>query len=352
MIAYDVWAFWLGLFAADVTELWKQASADREGLPSAVEQHGQTYCPGRGTLFAALPLLRSPMGLFASRDVVKDVLAPTAAEPGWTWDGVSGAMGTAPFSIRTDVFSVDAADGAFTVGQRSMAAEGSAALIAAWDGRLASASVAGATPSVTSAAALTALEAFVALRLAGHVPASELDVVYPTNYIAPAYLWEPLGGGALSVYARNYGGGGAQVGGVFHPWPAGPSLRAVPASYLCAYLWQGSPHLQEAGDFCTFLLSPDAQVALAQAGGGFALRASDAVKQLPYVGTRVARPADALDASTDLTLADLYGGWKTDQNEAAIDEMADSFVAALSPVNAALPAAGDLSALVRKAYGP
>jgi hypothetical protein len=341
VIGYDVWAFWLGLFAAQLDALWKTSSDDRAGIPDSVQRHGQIFCPGRGTVFAALPLLRSPMGLLASKTVASGVLGPLTKGTTWTWDSITAALQAAPFSIDTGPFSVGAADGAETIAQPAMAAEATASLITSYGGQIATATPGSAALALAQPSAVQGLQALVALRATDRQQVQGTPFFRP--HIAPAYLWEPLGGGILSIWARN-------SGDVYYPWASGPSRRAVPASYLCAYLWQGGPRSGQAGDFCAYLLSSDVQRVLAQGGGGFALRPSDAVYQLTATGAPMAFPELAVDSTADITLMDLYGAWKTDQNALAMDQIADAFVAALGPINDELPAPTDLPPFINSAY--
>jgi hypothetical protein len=111
-----------------------------------------------------------------------------------------------------------------------------------------------------------------------------------------------------------------------HPLPRGPRRRALPCTYFSAFLL---PHGGTvAGAFAASLWSPPSQIALGAADVGLPLRPEDA--RTAAAGAPWAPVVPLLtDPGEDLTLADLYGTWKTDANARDVDRVSDAFAAHL-----------------------
>jgi hypothetical protein len=337
VVASDVWQYWLAPLARDVEELWRSHPEDRGGIPDAVAGHGRFYAgPDVGTIFAGLPLLRSPLVLVqwtsfgagpssAGRQGPDALAGASGPAAGWTWQAFAETVSSLRDGLSTEGFLLDSAASG-DVAASALAA----AIVAAHGGQIARVPPAGAPVlSFAQGPAAAALELRATIYEGPRAaPAGPGD-----SAVAPQWLVDPLVAffrqTALPTIGRPIAGSHLRVA----PLPGGPVRRAVPATYLCAWLPQAARQQALAEDFASYLLTPKAQTILAQSGAGLALRPADAAQQLsqpPWsLGVEWRQPAALGDPVPDLLARDLYGGEETDANAGGYQRAADAFVDAL-----------------------
>lgn len=320
VVAFDVWQYWLAPLALDLQPFWRGGENDRGGLPTGIQRYGRGYARGTGTLLAAAPLLRIPVVLSGALPGAGVPAPPDAKQP-WTWSQWASAVGGSSASM-----AAFAQTPASTVG-----ADVAAAMVAAFGGVLGRATDRDAVPAYGTRAAVAALSLLMGLLQDGR--ATRAPSGRPES--GPTYWTDPFLGTSLPSQ-------------VAYPLPAGPSGRAVPCAYLCAWVFAPG-HQHEAGaDFGSYLQSPAGQGLLSPAGIGLPLRAADALQALAHGKVGVLRPAEVVDLTADLTVADLYGGEKTMANARGFDAVADGFVRTLyglqSPIATPDQVAGRLAA--------
>lgn len=149
------------------------------------------------------------------------------------------------------------------------------------------------------------------------------------------------------------------LGGVRNPWgammlptrplPSGPVRSATPCMYLGASVMAGSRHVALAADFSSFLMSRQAQAALAQWNTGLLLRRNDAIDRQAKQYTFVEAFAEVANGANDLTAAELYGADETPANMGDYDRVESLFANTLSTIESPPVTPSNVVAIVRRA---
>ena len=299
VIAYDMWAYWLGVLAADPSAAWKLNDGDVQGLPTQVSERLAAPVPGQGLRPCVVPLLRNPMLI----GVEPSALWHGANEE-WTWSLVEQLMresgspvtvGFAPSKYYPDT----------TECALAMLVENGGILQA--------------SNSPLNSALVEAVVAWFRQTLAlGASPATQAQ-----GAVWPSYLWSPF-------WSEGYGWN-SQSG--VHEFPRGSDLQRTPCTYLCAFAAQSSPLLEQVMDFALYLVSPGGQEALMDGGAGLVLRPEQATVQIQRYYPFISSAKVVGDPATDLAPSAIYqgtigGAGGLDAMYAAVDKFASALESA------------------------
>ena len=302
IVAYDTWQYWLAPLSRSV-DAWRTYDTWRQGVPEVVHERQYMFVPGLGTAAVGVPVLRDPLGLRLFRDEGAPARTAAAFDPAQTWEGLAHWVQSLERRIDTTGFM-----------QSTYYPEGTDSAIAA---------LAAQGGAVTDAGDLTFHPARVEQGLAAwrSVVSGSAAIASLNDATAiPQHIWSPLWGNRV----------GGWDPGVIHPLPSGPSGRAVPCTYLCAFVGAGNRAGAITGEYAAFLWSRAAQAVLGAIHVGLPLRRDDAVLISSRIYPWIQSPEVTGDAAGDLTLARVYGTRKTIANASQVDAAADALASWLA----------------------
>jgi hypothetical protein len=264
VVAWDVWAYWVGTLASDITSGWKVYQGDVAGLSPSIRSRQACPVPGRGWVSCGVPILRNPMVLSAPRG------ADFGTETPPTWDdlvSVVTRLGGSVFGVALSAYY-------------PWPAELALAILRGVGGGVSG----GGTDSTALSLAAALLYRLRAMSVGGG-----------SFNLGAGYMWPPF-------WANGYSA--CDSGQVLLGLPSGSVVRSVPCTYVLATVSSQSQQTQLAMNFAFFLASPAGQEVLSQANAGLVLRQVQAVAQLErfYPCTAGGRTHSELsDAAADLS---------------------------------------------------
>ena len=267
VVAYDVWAYWLGVLAGDMVRAWKIYDADTEGLPQEVFAH--QFCPVRskGLSSCGVPILRNPMVLQGG--------------PARLWSGVSAEWTWGEFVSRVRAAT------AVTVGF-------SLSDYYPWAAEVALGMLKEKQVDVSNSNAMRAIAGVIGRTIAD---LGGPQVAAGRSSAQLTYMWSPFWG-------RGYGWGADTV---MLPLPSWSSQPGAPCTYVLATVNADSPNESVAADFAFFLVSPRGQSAISSGNVGLLLRESQARQQLEMYYPFASTDAGVVRSGGDMTASQLTG---------------------------------------------
>lgn len=277
------------------------------GLSSAILRQGMAFSPDRGTIQAAVPLLRIP-----ALSVVGDGVAPMHGSEAWSAADFGEVLRAwsarlSPPSAPMAYLPVSTLFGAAVVGSGGAVARTTATDCIA---------VFGQQPAVSALGSLIEWTR------------------YCFNSSGPDLKWAVwLGSGE---HVLKYGG--APIGGMAGNWfgwrvapiPVFPMRPAVPTDNIDVMVFRHTRHRREASAMAIRLLATRSQEKLRSYHGGLLLRAAPATDQLRGVLSRFLGASILADPTWDITAEDVYGGEETLQNAGAVGRMRSALTGVLS----------------------
>jgi hypothetical protein len=311
--------------ALDLGPYVREAAGPLQGIPATVLREGLCYAVQRGTIQAALPLLRNP---------------PVCLVP----STVTAAPGGKPWSVEAFGAALARAAGSFVQPNAPLLfLPGpllAPAAVLGSGGTIAQSSTGGASATFASGGAVTGLETLIGW--AGYGSDAPFFGFGRRGAAAPQYaFW--VGDGRTAFLAGRPPALGFGRGGVpapaaplpgatwqIAPLPAFPSRAVVPMTDnvdVFVFLHTAAP--AAAASFALQLVSEAVQANLLTARGGLALRPAQAQRQLQDVIGNVQGAAIIASGAADATEFDWMGGPENDANTAAWQTIESDLTAAL-----------------------